>query len=181
MTPGEYKNGAERLKINYSYAETPFGDILIASTVKGICYIAFVNESEDEFQKLKAAFPGAVLTQNTDLLQQNALKIFTDDWKNIETIKLHLKATPFQLKVWEALLKIPLGSITSYADLAGKIDMPFASRAVGTALGSNPVAYLIPCHRVIKSTGIIGEYHWGSARKAAILGWEAAHVYGDQV
>ena len=90
-----------------------------------------------------------------------------------------MKATPFQIKVWQALLKIPFGSISTYSTLAKNIEIPNASRAVGTALASNPIAYLIPCHRVIKSTGLIGEYHWGSTRKTAIFGWEAAHVYGE--
>ncbi|HEY3251333.1 MAG TPA: methylated-DNA--[protein]-cysteine S-methyltransferase, partial [Ignavibacteria bacterium] len=179
MTPGEYKNGGENLQINFSYAETPFGDIIIASTQKGICHIAFLNGEVDELKNLKQYFPNASFHQKTDLLQQNALKIFTDDWSNLKKIKLHLKGTAFQLKVWQALMHIPFGGISTYADLAKKIDVPNASRAVGTALGNNPIAYLIPCHRVIKSTGVIGDYHWGSTRKTAILGWEAAHIYGD--
>jgi AraC family transcriptional regulator, regulatory protein of adaptative response / methylated-DNA-[protein]-cysteine methyltransferase len=179
ITPGEYKNGGENLQINFSYAETPFGDIIIASTQKGICHIAFLNGEVDELKNLKQYFPNASFHQKTDLLQQNALKIFTDDWSNLKKIKLHLKGTAFQLKVWQALMHIPFGGISTYADLAKKIDIPNASRAVGTALGNNPIAYLIPCHRVIKSTGVIGNYHWGSTRKTAILGWEAAHVYGD--
>jgi AraC family transcriptional regulator of adaptative response/methylated-DNA-[protein]-cysteine methyltransferase len=179
MTPGEYKNGGENLSLNYSYAETPFGDIIIASTHKGICHLAFLKDEEDELRKLKQIFPNASFHQKTDLLQQNALKVFTQDYIDLQKIKLHLKATPFQLKVWQALLKIPFANISTYSSLATNIEIPNASRAVGTAIGSNPVAYLIPCHRVIKSTGLIGEYHWGSARKTAILGWEAAHVYGE--
>src|SRR5690242_1315856 len=176
MTPGEYKNGGENLNINYSYAETPFGDIIIASTAKGICHLAFITDEEDELRNLKQIFPNASFHQKTDLLQQNALKVFTQDYIDLKKIKLHLKATPFQLKVWQALLRIPFGSISTYSSLAKNIETPNASRAVGTALANNPVAYLIPCHRVIKSTGLIGEYHWGSTRKTAILGWEAAHV-----
>lgn len=179
MTPGEYKNGGENLNINYSYAETPFGDIMIASTQKGICYIAFLSDDEDAFKNLRQAFPNASFHQKTDLLQQDALKVFTDDWSNLPKIKLHLKGTPFQLKVWQALLRIPLGGVSTYGELAKNIKIPNASRAVGTALAGNPVAYLIPCHRVIKSTGVIGEYHWGNTRKTAILGWEAAHVFGE--
>jgi len=177
MTPGEYKNGGENLNVNYSFAETPFGDIIIASTQKGICHLAFIKDEEDELKNLKEVFPNARFHQKTDLLQQNALKVFTEDYIDLKKIKLHLKATPFQLKVWQALLRVPFGSVSTYSTLAKNIETPQASRAVGTALGSNPIAYLIPCHRVIKSTGLIGEYHWGSARKTAILGWEAAHVY----
>jgi AraC family transcriptional regulator of adaptative response/methylated-DNA-[protein]-cysteine methyltransferase len=180
MTPGEYKNGGENLNINYSYAETPFGDIIIASTQKGICHLAFIKEEGDELKNLKEFFPNASFYQKTDMLQQNALKVFTQDFIDLRKVKLHLKATPFQLKVWQALLRVPFGGVSTYAALAKKIETPNASRAVGTALGSNPIAYLIPCHRVLKSTGVIGEYHWGSTRKTAILGWEAAHVYGEQ-
>ena len=179
MTPGEYKNGGENLHINYSFAETPFGDIIIASTQKGICHLAFLSDAEDELKNIKQIFPNASFHQKTDLLQQNALKVFTQDHIDLQKIKLHLKATPFQIKVWQALLKIPFGSISTYSTLAKNIEIPDASRAVGTALANNPVAYLIPCHRVIKSTGLIGEYHWGSTRKTAIFGWEAAHVYGE--
>lgn len=140
MTPGEYRQGAGSLAIHYSYAETAFGEILIASTPKGICYIAFVGDREQELEKLRSLYPRAAFIQNTDLLQQNALKVFREDWRDIEKIRLHLKATPFQLKVWEALLKVPMGSVTTYAGLAERIDIPGASRAVGSALGSNPVA-----------------------------------------
>lgn len=174
MTPGEYKNGGESLHINYSYAETPFGDVLIASTEKGICFIAFVTSHEDALQQLQLQFPRATLQQKTDMLQQNALQVFTGDWQNLSQVKLHLKATPFQLKVWEALLRIPLGTVSTYSAIAQTIQLPNASRAVGSAVGANPVAFLIPCHRVIRNTGVIGQYHWGTARKTAILGWEGA-------
>jgi AraC family transcriptional regulator of adaptative response/methylated-DNA-[protein]-cysteine methyltransferase len=179
MTPGEYKNGGENLQINYSYAESPFGDIFIASTDKGICFLSFTDNEQESFRQLKSLFPNASFRSFFDLLQQNALYIFTQDWTRLDEIKLHIKGTSFQLKVWEALLKIPLGSLTTYSSLAQHIQNPNASRAVGTAIGSNPVAYLIPCHRVIKNTGIVGEYHWGSLRKKAIIGWESSRVYGE--
>jgi AraC family transcriptional regulator of adaptative response/methylated-DNA-[protein]-cysteine methyltransferase len=175
MTPGEYKNDGENLQINYSYAETPFGDVLIASTPKGICHISFASDQPKELDVLRQHFAKASFVQKTDLLQQNALQIFKKDWTDLPQIKLHLKASSFQVKVWEALLKIPFAGVSTYADIASTIDSPGASRAVGSAIGSNPVAFLIPCHRVIRSTGKIGEYHWGSARKTAILGWEAAN------
>lgn len=174
MTPGEYKNEGENLVINYSFAETPFGDILIASTHKGVCHISFSKDEKEELQSLKARFPKAIFTQKTDLFQQAALQVFKNDGSDPDKIKLHLKGTPFQIKVWEALLKIPLGSVSTYSSVAASIESPKASRAVGTAVGDNPVAFLIPCHRVIRSTGIIGDYHWGSTRKTAILGWEGA-------
>lgn len=174
MTPGEYKNGGADLQINYQSAFTPFGKILIASTAKGICHIAFGEDEGIAVEVLKAKFPGAVFQHSADAVQDNALQIFTGDWSQLQEIKLHLKGTAFQLKVWETLLKIPVGQLTTYGAVAKGIGFPTASRAVGTAIGANPVAFLIPCHRIIQSTGLFGQYHWGSDRKTAIIGWEAA-------
>lgn len=174
MTPGEYKNGGEDLLINYSFAETPFGNIIIASTTKGICHMAFADSEIEGLLTVQQIFPRAGFRQMTDMLQQNALQIFTHDWSRLDEIKLHLKGTPFQIKVWETLLKIPTGQLTSYGHIAQHIQQPTASRAVGSAVGDNPVAYLIPCHRVIQSSGKFGQYHWGSTRKTAMIGWECA-------
>lgn len=184
MTPGEYKNEGENLQIKYSFAETFFGDVLIASTNKGICHISFAKNQEEELMALRSLFSKALFIQKTDLHQQNALQVFKNvpiaiGRKDLEKIKLHLKATPFQVKVWEALLKIPFASVSSYASIAQDIQLPKASRAVGTAIANNPVAFLIPCHRVIRSTGLIGEYHWGSTRKTAIIGWEGAQSFSE--
>jgi len=176
MTPGEYKNGGEHLSINYSYAQTPFGCILIASTAKGICDIAFADDKELALQVLKAKFPKAAYREDLDASQENVLSVFTHQWPAINKIKLHLKGTEFQLKVWETLLKIPSGQITTYGSVAKGIGFPKASRAVGTAIGANPVAFLIPCHRIIQSTGFFGNYHWGSDRKTALIGWEVAQA-----
>jgi AraC family transcriptional regulator of adaptative response/methylated-DNA-[protein]-cysteine methyltransferase len=176
MTPGEYKNGGEELQINYSFAETPFGNIIVASTTKGICHLAFADNENEALQQLQLQFPNATFRQVVDTIQQNALFIFTQDWKDLSKIKLHLKGTPFQIKVWEALLKIPMGDVSTYSGIANTINNPNASRAVGTAIGDNPVAFLIPCHRVIRSTGDFGQYHWGSIRKTAMIGWEAAKM-----
>jgi len=176
MTPAEYKNGGKALAINYSFAESPFGNIIVASTPKGICYLAFANDPEDAFRQLQAQFPNAQYAQMVDGAQQEALFIFKKDWSKLSNIKLHLKGTSFQLKVWEALLNIPMGGLSTYSSVAKVINQPTASRAVGSAVGDNPVAFLIPCHRVIKSTGETGQYHWGSARKSAIIGWEAATI-----
>jgi AraC family transcriptional regulator of adaptative response/methylated-DNA-[protein]-cysteine methyltransferase len=125
---------------------------------------------------LVSKFPNATITQFTDKMQQDALFVFAQDWSKLDQIKLHLKGTAFQLRVWETLLKIPMGELTTYSGLAEKLNKPQASRAVGKAIGSNPVAFLIPCHRVIRATGVIGEYHWGSTRKTAMIGWEAAKI-----
>jgi len=152
MTPGEYKNKGENLSIKYSFSESLFGRILIASTHKGICYMGFSDD------------------------KQIALQIYTQDWSKINKIKLHLKGTDFQLKVWETLLRIPTGNLATYGTIAKEIQKPKASRAVGTAIGGNPIAFLIPCHRVIQSTGVFGGYMWGTTRKTAIIGWEASKI-----
>jgi len=175
MSPGEFKNGGEALKINYSFADTPFGEIIVAATAKGVCHMAFADNGHQEaLDDLKAIFPNAMYVQMVDRNQQNALFVFTQDWSKLDEIKLHLKGTDFQIKVWETLLKVPSGGFTTYGDLAANAGYEGASRAVGTAIGNNPVAFLIPCHRVIKSTGEIGQYHWGAVRKNAIIGWEAS-------
>ncbi len=175
MTPGEYRNGGENLSINYSFAESPFGNILVASTAKGICHMAFADDEKEALEALQKKFPNAAYRQMVDLTQQDVLYIFTHDWSKLNQIKLHLRGTEFQLKVWEALLKIPMGQLTTYGSIAKQIRTPNGSRAVGTAIGDNPVAFLIPCHRIIQSTGVFGQYHWGSIRKTAMIGWEAAH------
>ena len=174
MSPGEYKNGGEDLTINYSFAESPFGNILVASTPKGICHLAFADDEKAALEVLKNMFPMATYRQMVDMSQQNVLYIFTHDWSKLSQVKLHLKGTAFQLKVWEALLKIPMGGLATYGRIANQIQQPRASRAVGAAIGENPVAFLIPCHRVIQSSGVFGQYHWGAARKTAMIGWEAA-------
>ena len=180
MTPGEYKNGGENLEINFSFAECPFGNLLVASTSKGICHMAFAEEEAGAFETLKNKFPYASYRQEIDHAQQNALSIFKHGWTDMAGVKLHLKGTGFQLKVWETLLKIPLGKLSTYGDISKQIEIPGASRAVGSAIGANPVAFLIPCHRVIQSSGVVGGYHWGSIRKTAMIGWEAAQIHSDQ-
>lgn len=174
MTPAEYKNGGNNLSINYSFAESPFGNLIVASTAKGICHMAFNDDDTKALTNLKQKFPNATFQKKIDLIQQNALFVFQNDWSKLPEIKLHLKGTEFQLKVWETLLKIPMGQLSTYGNIAEQIGNANASRAVGTAIGNNPVAFLIPCHRVIQSSGNIGGYMWGETRKTAIIGWESA-------
>lgn len=176
MTPAEYKNGGEKLQIHYSFAESPFGNLIVASTPRGVCHLAFQENEEEALQALKARFPNASYQRKLDLMQQHALFLFQHDWSKLAQIKLHLKGTDFQLKVWEALLHIPMGKLTTYGEIASHLGQPNASRAVGTAIGNNPVAFLIPCHRVIQSTGMLGGYRWGETRKTAIIGWEGAQT-----
>lgn len=176
MTPGEYKHKGRNLTIRYQYANTLFGQVLVASTDKGICYMGFSDQSGVAMGELSQRFPQATFLEQTDAHQQNVLRIYSHDWGQLDQIKLHLKGTDFQLKVWEALLKIPMGSLATYGSIAQHIQKPKASRAVGSAIGSNPIAFLIPCHRVIQSTGTFGGYMWGPNRKTALIGWEAAQV-----
>ena len=178
MTPGEYKNGGANLRINYEFVQSPFGKILIASTDKGICHMTFADDEDTELNLLKSHFSSAEFHHLHDTHQHKAMQIFNQDWQQLPSLRLHLKATPFQLKVWDALLKIPAGALATYGQIAANIHQPTASRAVGTAIGLNPVAFLIPCHRVIRAEGVLGGYHWGLDRKAAILGWEFAKIDG---
>ncbi|EOR05144.1 methylated-DNA--[protein]-cysteine S-methyltransferase [Acinetobacter genomosp. 15BJ] len=177
MTPAEYKHGGQSLTIHYQFAETLFGEVLIASTHKGICALSFVDNRVDALQQLTAQFPQAVFIEQIDAFQQSALALFHKDQPQLAEIKLHLKGTEFQLKVWQSLLKIPMGQLSTYGELAKAIEHPKAARAVGTAIGSNPVAFLIPCHRVIQSTGAFGGYEWGTLRKTALIGWEGAQTH----
>lgn len=173
MTPGEYKNGGQQLHINYSFASCYFGEVLIASTKKGICYLAFFEDKNSALELLKNSFPKANFEEHLDDLQQSVIWVLQNDFAAPQSIKLHLKGTDFQLKVWEALLNIPFGDLSTYGTIAQQINSPSAARAVGTAIGSNPVALIIPCHRVIQNSGKLGGYMWGINRKTAILGWEA--------
>jgi AraC family transcriptional regulator of adaptative response/methylated-DNA-[protein]-cysteine methyltransferase len=176
MTPAEFKSGGKNLEIEYSYSNSPFGNIFIASTSKGICHLTFEKDKIIALENLKAKYPNAIFMEYNNCLHQNALLIFKNDWTELQKIKLHLKGTDFQLKVWESLLSIPFGQLSTYSSVAKNIGNPKASRAVGTAIGNNPIAFLIPCHRVIKSTGKFDGYHWGTTRKTAIIGWEQSKI-----
>lgn len=177
MTPAEYKNEGSYLTINYSFTLSPFGEIIVASTPKGICHMSFAEDHQEAIKNLTSIFPKANYQNSTDEIQKNAIRIFNLDWESLDKIKLHIKGSDFQLKVWQALLNIPMGQLSSYQNIANLIKSPKASRAVGNAVGQNPVAYLIPCHRIIQSTGALGDYHWGHIRKTSMIGWEAAKVY----
>ena len=176
MSPSEYKNGGKNLSINYCFAKSPFGKIIVASTNKGVCHMSFEEDENQAFLNLASHFPYAKYHQVVDNWQQKALCVFQKDWHQNDRIKLHIKGTGFQLKVWGILLKLPLGSLATYGLIANNIGRSRASRAVGTAIGSNPVAFLIPCHRVIQKNGNIGGYMWGAIRKSAMIGWEASRV-----
>lgn len=175
ISPEEYIHKGENLTIYYHHYSSVFGTILIANTSKGIYHIAFTDDCDiKKNNNLKNQLPNAIYKNEKHSLQTQAVKLFQNPIKNHQPLKLHIKGTDFQLKVWKALLQIPLGKLTTYGNIAKQIDKPKASRAVGTAIGSNPIAFLIPCHRVIQSTGGFGNYMWGAHRKQAIIGWESA-------
>jgi len=177
MTPDEYENGGEELTISYSYTDSPFGKTLIASTEKGICFNALSDNKVHALSELKSIFPEATYLQQPDKAQQAALRFLEEGYKEGETnISLHIKASDFQLNVWNALLNMPMGKLTTYKEIACSLNMPRACRAVGTAVGDNPVAFFIPCHRVIRSTGELGQYHWGADKKAIMIQWEKNHA-----
>ncbi|MDH4471056.1 MAG: methylated-DNA--[protein]-cysteine S-methyltransferase [Fluviicola sp.] len=181
MTPGEYKNGGELLNITYQFAETLFGTVLIASTQKGLCHLMFINTHNEALTELQHRFPKATFQEGQHSLHEAALQLLNGLEINAELpVHLHLKGTAFQLKVWEALLKIPSGELSSYGKLAANIHQPTASRAVGTAIGDNPIAYLIPCHRVLQTSGKLGGYRWGTPRKSLMIGLEAVKLNENQ-
>lgn len=176
MSPGEYRAGGAGLNIHYGIHETPFGYCLIALTSRGICNIQFLHNADEQtaLQQLQADWPQAKITREQTATEKVCNQIFHTSRSSLLT--LHLKGTNFQIQVWQALLRIPLGELTTYQGLATAIGKPTAARAIGNAVGRNPIAYLIPCHRVIRGTGELGGYRWGCDRKAALLGWEASQI-----
>lgn len=170
MTPAEYNNGGKNLVIKYSFNTSRFGEYLIASTPKGICEIIFASKN-NSLEELTTRWPNAIFKSSRDINHRLVSKFIENKLTREEKITVHIKGTNFQIKVWEALLKIPTGNLTSYGQLATHLNCK-SNQAVGTAIGSNHIAYLIPCHRVINVTGVIGEYRWGKEKKLAMLGYE---------
>ena len=183
MTPGEFKAQGAGLRIAYGFHPTPFGECLLAVTGRGICGLGFVGSGgrASVLRDFRSRWPEAHWEEGTRLTQPYIRRIFgSENGNGDRPITLVLHGTNFQIKVWEALLKIPRGSVVPYEDLAVQVSRPQAARAVGGAVGKNPIAFLIPCHRVIRKAGGIGGYHWGTARKKAMLAWEAAQTQGIQ-
>ncbi len=177
MSPGEFKRMGAGLEIRYGFSPSPFGDCLIARTDRGICHLGFVDGSSraNALAQLDGAWPGAVLVESRTDISLIASRIFNPEpVDGSRPFHLQLKGTNFQVNVWRALLTVPAGSFITYQDIAGYIGRPRGFRAVANALAINPVAYLIPCHRVIAKSGSIHRYRWGAARKKAMVGWEAA-------
>lgn len=176
MTPGDYRHGGAALAIAYSFGTSPFGAYLVAATAKGVCHLAFAEDESAALAALRAEWPNAAFTAALTAAHAQVARFFARSFAPGERLHLHLKGTPFQLKIWESLLRIPEGELCTYAQLAGAAGRGAAVRAAGTAIGANPVGYLIPCHRVIRQTGELGQYRWGAGRKAALIGWEGARV-----
>lgn len=179
MTPGEFKSGGEGLVISHSQQFTPFGEVGIASTEKGICDLSF-SDAESFKQLLRAKYPNAEFRASGRDSHTQAAKVISgvnQDPNNYAPLHLHLRGTPFQLKVWQLLLQIPIGACASYGALASLAGKPKAARAVGTAIGANPVAFLVPCHRVIQATGALGGYRWDAERKRVMLALEACSTF----
>ena len=176
VTPGEFKQGGAGLEIRYGFHPTPFGQCLLALTPRGVCGLSFVEPGGEDaaLAQMRARWRNAAFVHDPAGTQPVVAQIFRPAGQPAGPMALYLNGTNFQIKVWEALLRIPSGSVVTYADIALAIGMPDAARAVGSAVGSNPIAVIIPCHRVIRKDGSYGEYHYGSARKKAILGWEFA-------
>lgn len=176
MSPGDYAKGGKGLRIAWGWFESPFGPALVMGTQKGLCGIAFASESGPEaaFDDLFARWPKADFVEDTEALRPWVLTAFGLQQKG--EVPLYLIGSPLQIKVWEALMRIPSGHVTTYSELAGVVGKPKAVRAVGTAVGRNPISYLIPCHRALRKSGGLGGYHWGIPVKRAILAWEAARV-----
>jgi AraC family transcriptional regulator of adaptative response/methylated-DNA-[protein]-cysteine methyltransferase len=178
VTPGQFKNKGQDMTIEYGIGQSPFGPVFIGLTERGICQLSFINKenSSDALESLRDAWPKANILENgsrTDILSK---KIFNTQTASNEKFHLFVQGSNFQVKVWESLVRIPSGMAFSYQQVANSISLPSGSRAVANAIAKNPIGYLIPCHRVIRNTGVIGGYRWGSERKQAMLAWEAAYA-----
>jgi AraC family transcriptional regulator of adaptative response/methylated-DNA-[protein]-cysteine methyltransferase len=178
VTPGEYKLGGVGVTIEYAVQDTPFGKAFIAATTRGICKMAFVDDSgiEQHLTDLAQQWPHAALQENRPRTRAIINTMFDGKATLDRPLSLHVSGTNFQISVWKAMLQIPPGTVASYSQVATAIGRPRSARAVGGAVGANPVAFLIPCHRAIQQSGKLGGYHWGEIRKHAIHAWEAARV-----
>lgn len=176
VTPGEYKNTGQNLTIEHAVHNTPFGQVFIAVTARGVCKLSFLtdNETESELNELKKKWPNTVIRKNADSTFEIIQSVFGENRKLNKPLSLYVSGTNFQVNVWKALLEIPPARVASYQQIASAIDRPRAARAVGSALAANPVAFIIPCHRVIQQSGKPGGYHWGETRLHAIHAWESA-------
>ena len=182
MTPGDYKRRGDGLEIAYGFHESPFGDTLLLATERGVAGLAFVNEDSGQnraeaLADMTRRWPKAEYTEQPAFTAPLVSQIFNpQQWSEEQPVRLVLIGTDFEVRVWETLLKIPMGRAVSYSDIARHLGKPSASRAVGSAVGRNPISFVVPCHRVLRGDGSLGGYHWGLTRKRALIGWEAGQL-----
>jgi AraC family transcriptional regulator of adaptative response/methylated-DNA-[protein]-cysteine methyltransferase len=177
VTPQEYKQKGSGIRIEYGFHETPFGAALIGATERGVCWLSFAESSDEagvELERMKQHWNNSVFHMDENITSQLVTTIFGGGLNSGKKLNVLVKGTNFQVKVWEALLRLPMGSVTTYQHIAKSIDNANALQAVGSAVGANHIAYLIPCHRVIRKDGILGEYRWSPIRKKSMIGWEMA-------
>jgi AraC family transcriptional regulator of adaptative response/methylated-DNA-[protein]-cysteine methyltransferase len=182
MTPGDVRRRGEGLTINHGFHATPFGEAVVMATERGVAGIAFVDEDAgqsraDALADLTRRWPAACFREAPDQTAEHASRIFgTSRWSADQPIRIVLIGTDFEVRVWQTLLRIPMGRAVTYADIARHLGNPTASRAVGSAVGRNPISFVVPCHRVLRSDGGLGGYHWGLTRKRALIGWETGQI-----
>jgi AraC family transcriptional regulator of adaptative response/methylated-DNA-[protein]-cysteine methyltransferase len=182
MTPGDYKRRGEGLDLAYGFHASPFGDALLIATDRGVAGLAFVDEDkgqtrEDALADIMGRWPKARFVHAPEKTAAHVQQIFEPaTWDRDRPVRLVMIGTDFEVRVWESLLKIPMGRAVSYSDIARHIGAPSASRAVGSAVGRNPISFVVPCHRVLRGDGSLGGYHWGLTRKRALIGWETGRL-----
>ncbi|MGI9387299.1 MAG: methylated-DNA--[protein]-cysteine S-methyltransferase [Methyloligellaceae bacterium] len=181
MTPGDFKRGGAGLEMNYGFHNSPFGIALIMTTDRGVSGVAFADNDQDGekvFADMSKRWPEANYRQNPEKTASFARRIFDPGtWRADRPLKIVLIGTDFEIRVWQSLLSVPMGRAVSYSDIASHVRVPRAARAVGSAVGRNPISFVVPCHRVLRKDGDLGGYHWGVTRKKAIIGWEAGQVH----
>ena len=184
MTPGDYKRRGDGLEMAYGFHASPFGEALLISTKRGVAGLAFVDEDkgqsrEEALADMMRRWPKGRFVAAPDRTAAHARQIFSPAaWRKDRPVRLIMIGTDFEIRVWETLLKIPMGRAVSYSDIAQHLGAPSASRAVGSAVGRNPISFVVPCHRVLRGDGSLGGYHWGLTRKRALIGWETGRVAG---
>ncbi|MBR1163764.1 MULTISPECIES: methylated-DNA--[protein]-cysteine S-methyltransferase [Bradyrhizobium] len=179
MSPGEWKTGGGGMTLRYGFHPSPFGTAIVIATDRGLAGLAFADHGDEQtaFADMKRRWPNATYVEDTDGTTALAQRVFdTRLWRADQPLRVVLIGTDFEVRVWETLLKVPMGRAVSYSDIACKINSPKASRAVGAAVGRNPVSFVVPCHRALGKSGALTGYHWGITRKQAMLGWEAGQV-----
>jgi AraC family transcriptional regulator of adaptative response/methylated-DNA-[protein]-cysteine methyltransferase len=179
MSPGEWKTGGEGLTVRFGFHPSPFGKALVMATERGLAGLAFADPGEEEasLADMKRRWPKASYVADAARTAPIARRIFDPrEWREDRPLRVVLIGTDWEVRVWETLLKIPMGKVATYSGIAGKVCAPAAARAVGAAVGKNPVSFVVPCHRVIGKAGALTGYHWGITRKQAMLGWEAGRV-----